>query len=157
MTRGILLLLAFLAVASCGGSSSTEAGRRPRYDAFSRRFGQAIVAGDFVAAYAMTSERHYRGSNDLAAFRDLFDRAREEYGEATHFAVSYNTLEADGPLGEDLDFPDAVKVKDRRARLVVTMQEGPDESSAIYEVWLNVVDEGDGDRIVTVEIPGINM
>lgn len=156
MSRTKPILVACLALAACGGSSS-EAGRRPRYEAFARRFGQAIVAGDFLAAYAMTSNRHYQDSTDLAAFRDLFDQARGAYGEPTHFIVGFNTLEADGPLGEGLDFPESVKVKDRRARIHVTMQEGPDESSAIYEVWLNVIDEDGGDRIVTVEIPGINM
>ena len=42
-------------------------------------------------------------------------------------------------------------------RLVVILWEGPGESNPIYEIWLNVIDEGGSDRIVTVEIPGINM
>jgi hypothetical protein len=65
--------------------------------------------------------------------------------------------EADGPLGEGLDFPEAVAVKDRRARIVVRMQDGPDMNDTVYEIWLNIIDEGGESRIVTVEIPGINM
>jgi len=148
-------LLVLLALASCGGDSATGAERRPRYEALGQRFGQAILKGDFPAAYSMTS-RHYKASNDLAAFRDLFDRAREDYGEAAHLRVDFNTLNADGPLGEDIGFPEDVKVKDRRARLVVILEDAPD-GDVLYEVWLNVIAEDGGDRVVTVEIPGINM
>lgn len=154
MRRVVPLLLALLPVAACGGSSSSEAGRLATYEAFGKRFGQALVKGDFVAAYAMTA-RVYQASNDLSAFRDLFDRAREEYGEASHFTVGYNTLEAEGELGEGLDFPDEVKARDRRARIVVTLTSGSDDP--IFEIWLNIIDENGSDRIVTVEIPGINM
>jgi len=155
MRRVIPLLLALLAVAACGGNSSSEAGRLATYTAFGQRFGQALLKGDFLAAYAMTG-RIYQSANDLSAFRDLFDRAREEYGEASHVTVGYNTLEAEGELGEGLDFPDEVKAKDRRARIVLYLHDGPD-GDVVYEVWLNILSEGGADRICTVEIPGINM
>jgi len=152
--RAMLLLLAVPCLASCD-SGSSESSRQPRYEALAKRFGQAVLKGDFLAAYSMTS-RLYQASNDLSAFRDLFDRAREEYGEPTYLEIDFNTLKADGPLGDDLGFPDEVKVKDRRARMVVILLDEAD-GDVLYEVWLNVIAEDGGDRIVTVEIPGINM
>jgi hypothetical protein len=150
-------LASLLLLAACGGHSAVEAARRPHFEAFGKRFGEAVLRGDHLAAYAMTSARHYQQSTDLSAFKDLLDEAREEYGEGTQVGVSFNTLEADGPLGEGLDFPEGVKVKDRRARLVVRLQDGPDMNDTVYEIWLNVIDEDGQSRIVTVEIPGINM
>jgi hypothetical protein len=132
-------------------------GRRPRFEAFGRGFGEAILNGDYLAAYAMTSTRHYQGSTDLSAFKDLLEQAREEYGEVTQVGVDFNTLEADGPLGEGLDFPESVRPEDRRARLVGRMQDGSDVNDTVYEIWINVIDENGQSRIVTVEIPGINM
>jgi hypothetical protein len=155
MARVLCVML--LLLAGCGGESAVEAGRRPHVEAFGRRFGQAILSGDLLAAYSMTSKRHYQTSTDLSAFRELLGQAAEEYGEATQVGVGFNTLEADGPLGEGLDFPEAVAVKDRRARIVVRMQDGPDMNDTVYEIWLNIIDEGGESRIVTVEIPGINM
>lgn len=153
--RATPLLMVVSCLAACGSDSSSEAARQPRYEALGRRFGQAILKGDFLAAYAMTS-RLYQTSNDLSAFQDLFARAREDYGTPTHLEVDFNTLKADGPLGEGLGFPDEVKVKDRRVRLVVILLDEAD-GDVLYEVWLNIIAEDGGDRVVTVEIPGINM
>jgi hypothetical protein len=138
-----------------GGAGA--AGREQHYTAFALKFGEALKSENYAAAYEMTS-KHYRAAHSLQAFTDLVQQAQKRYGKATHLGAGFNTVEADGPLGEGLGFPKDVPAADRRARLLVRMANGPDAiNDCVYEVWLNVIHEGGTDRIVTIEIPGINM
>jgi hypothetical protein len=105
----------------------------------------------------MTSKR-YRSAQTLEAFTAFAQDAEKRYGKATHVGSSINTVKADGPLGDGLGFPKDLPVKDRRARLVVRMAKGADVyNDCVYEGWINVIHEDGADRIVTIEIPGINM
>lgn len=154
--KGSIMTAGFAFVALGCGSDSAPTGREARYRAFATRFGAAPKAGNAPAAYEMTA-RPLRAKMDAAAFGRLLGEARGKYGAATTIGVSSNTFEADGPLGEGLGFPAGVFVKER-ARMVIRMANGPDpHTECLYEVWINVGVEGGQDRVVTVEIPGINL
>ena len=151
------IALAALALLWGCGSGSSPAGRLEHYRTFATRFGETVKSGNFTAAYEMTG-RPLRAKLSAEAFAAVLRQAREKHGAATSVGVSHNTVEADGPVGDDLGFPSEVAAKDRRARMVVRMANGPDPiNDCLYEVWINIADEGGQDRIVTVEIPGINM
>lgn len=150
--------LAIPAIAGCDAASAPGGGgREEHYRSLATRFGEHLKSGSYAAAYEMTSKR-YRSSHTLEAFTAFIQRAEKKYGKATHVGPSINTVEADGSVGDDLNFPKDLPAKDRRARLVVRMANGPDAIiDCLYQVWINIIDEDGADRIVTIEIPGINM
>ncbi len=155
-SRAWVLVLLVLAP-GCDGGAGGGGGREERYRAFGVKFGEHVKAGDAAAAYQMTSTR-YRAGRTAEAFAAFLKEAETKYGRASHVGVGINTVEADGPLGEGLGFPKEFPARDRRARLVVRMAKGPDAiNDCLYEVWINVAEEQGEDRIVTVEIPGLNM
>jgi hypothetical protein len=156
MMRTLLAVLAALSGCDAGtGGGSSGDGRRERYVGFAEKFGEALKAERYSAAYEMMASS-YRRKSDLAAFQGMVKKAREKYGAPTGVAVSVNTLQAEGDGGNGLGFPSDVAPADRRARLLVRMTKGPDAiNDCIYEVWINIADESGTDRIVTVEIPGI--
>ena len=158
MMKRILTAL-LLAPAACdgGGQTGGGGGREDRYNAFAVKFGEAIRSGGAAASYEMTS-KSYRAAHTLKEFSAFLQEAEKRYGKATHVGPSINTVKADGPLGENLGFPKDIPVKDRRARMLVRMANGPDAyNDCLYEVWINIIEEDGADRIVTIQIPGINM
>jgi hypothetical protein len=144
--------LLLLGISGCARPGSDRGAAGPqRYEDLAARFGEALVKGDYHAAYDLTSSRLQQRIS-LTEFKAAAEKAQADFGTPLKCAkVGFGKSDGLGGFkaAETLGFPPQIPDADRLAWLHATLavEMDGDEVLRCYNCWLLVENESGREKV----------
>jgi len=156
LNRSVNAMMVLIALIGCDNSpavgSSDDSSNGGSYMDVSEAFAKAIHAGDYPAAYALTSS-HIRGRMTAEEFAKFHADALTKYGKPRKYEVSVGNDDREEIRGEEWD-DTGIPAKDRLVWMHVLWVLEVDDAGEIersYETWMMIVKEDGEFKIGSIE------
>jgi hypothetical protein len=142
MRKMMVALVICSPILGCSGGGSSSLTSQGEYKKIATEFGEALQAGNYAAAWAMTSNR-IRNRMSYELFGQDFRDARNEYGEILRIEVFDNELDEETLNDEDI-IPNDIPKESVRAWMTIELALELDQQGEVercYDYWLILVEE----------------